>query len=73
MSHYIKAEGTSEAVRHRNYPCAFIFLYLLVQEEFFLFTLLINLYEATVFARSEVGKKCLKNRTRAPKLSSNGV
>lgn len=65
MSHYIKAERTSEAGRHRNYLCAFIFLYLLIQEKFFLFKLLINLCEATVFARSEVGKKCLKNRTRA--------
>lgn len=65
LSHYIKAEGTSEAVRHRNYLSAFVFLYLLIQQKFFLFKLLINLYDATVFARSEVGKKCLKNRTRA--------
>lgn len=70
MSHYIKGEGTSEAVIHRNCLCDFIFLYLLIQEKLFLFKLLINLYEATVFARSEVGKKCLKNRTRAtqPKI-----
>lgn len=34
-------------------------------KKFFLFKLLINLYDAVVFARSEVGQKCLKNRTRA--------